>query len=285
MGLLLSLIKNYGSFKMNDSLTGYEILSDECVLKKEDLINYAAATGDSIALYEKDNATAPPFYASRLVFPLIKKIITHPRLKMNLLRMVHAEQEIIWRRSLTVDDTVAVKVRVNEIYTVSAGEMIQVAGFILADGEPSIEATMGFLVRNKNRGPSKKIEQNSNRDELFRCIFATREDQQLEYARASGDTNFIHTNNLVARLAGLPGTIMHGICIMAMTANCLRDELVEGDAGRMKRMKCRFSRPALPGQKLTVAGYNSGKKGLVYFEVLNEKGGKVIKDGGFEYIP
>jgi len=77
------------------------------------------------------------------------------------------------------------------------------------------------------------------------------DDQTYRYAEASGDRNPIHVDAGIAKMAGLPGIIVHGLCTMAFTSKVAIEKLCSGDPTRLKRLRVRFSRPVLPGQTIT----------------------------------
>ena len=60
----------------------------------------------------------------------------------------------------------------------------------------------------------------------------------------------IHLDEEVARDAGLPGIIAHGLCTMAFTSWAVLTELADSDVNRLKRFAVRFSKPVLPGDDL-----------------------------------
>ncbi len=72
------------------------------------------------------------------------------------------------------------------------------------------------------------------------------------YAAVSGDFNPVHLDPEVARQAGFPSNILHGMCTFAWLAEACAIEL--GDAGRIRRMRARFSRPVFPGDTITFEG-------------------------------
>src|SRR5439155_25389690 len=76
-------------------------------------------------------------------------------------------------------------------------------------------------------------------------------DQTFRYAEASGDNNPIHVDPNVAKMAGLPGIIVHGLCTMAFTSKVAIDKLADGDPTRLKRLHVRFARPVIPGDTIT----------------------------------
>ncbi len=79
----------------------------------------------------------------------------------------------------------------------------------------------------------------------------TREDVQA-YAEASGDLNPLHRDEEVARAAGFPGIVAHGMLTMGTLASALVEWL--GDAGALVRMKAQFRSPVFLGETITSGG-------------------------------
>ena len=61
----------------------------------------------------------------------------------------------------------------------------------------------------------------------------------VKYCGASGDFNFIHWNERIARSVGLPNVIAHGMFTMAQTGRYVTDWA--GDAGAVVEFGVRFS--------------------------------------------
>jgi acyl dehydratase len=98
------------------------------------------------------------------------------------------------------------------------------------------------------------------------------------YAEASGDTHEIHLDDEVARAAGLPGTIVHGLCMMAFAGRAVLAAEGDRSPADVRRLAVRFSRPVRPGDRLTTRVWNGGN-GAARFETLDGSGATVLKDG------
>jgi len=72
------------------------------------------------------------------------------------------------------------------------------------------------------------------------------------YAEASGDVNPIHVNEEFARMVGLPGTIAHGMLNMAILTEAV--SRWAGGSDNVASIRCRFSKPLLPGDTITCTG-------------------------------
>ena len=79
----------------------------------------------------------------------------------------------------------------------------------------------------------------------------TREDIRA-YADASGDQNPLHQNDDVARAAGFPGVVAHGMFTMGHLASCLLDWAGEG--ATLLRLRAQFRSPVFPGETLIAGG-------------------------------
>jgi acyl dehydratase len=282
--LLLSAAANIFSKGINRSFIGYTIEDILPPFNNEDIKNYSSAIGDNW-----DASRVPtPFYLSKLLYPYFKHFITLKGLGINLIRMVHASQEAWWTRPIDPSSSAPLKavMSIHNIYDTPAGEMIELSGRILSGEEELGGSVTGFLVRKKSKKiGSGTIAKNTDTqaEEIFRTGIQTWEGQQIEYGIASGDNNFIHTSNKLAKLAGLPRTILQGVCVLAMTGSALTKELCSGDFNRAKYINTRFAFPVFPGQQITIIGYKSENTGEISFDAVNSKGRRVLKNGIFRY--
>jgi meromycolic acid (3R)-3-hydroxyacyl-[acyl-carrier protein] dehydratase HadAB len=84
-----------------------------------------------------------------------------------------------------------------------------------------------------------------------RSRIVTREDVR-RYAEASGDANPLHQDEAVARAAGFPGVIAHGMFTMGHLASCVTEWL--GDAGALRRMRVAFRSAVQMGDRIVAGG-------------------------------
>ena len=73
------------------------------------------------------------------------------------------------------------------------------------------------------------------------------------YAGASGDFNPIHIDPEFAKAVGLPGSILHGLYSMAITARGV-NALAGGDPRALKRLSVQFRGMGMPEQEIVVSG-------------------------------
>ncbi|MCC3771161.1 MaoC/PaaZ C-terminal domain-containing protein [Streptomyces sp. UNOC14_S4] len=80
---------------------------------------------------------------------------------------------------------------------------------------------------------------------------AVREDQALLY-RLSGDWNPLHADPDFAARAGFDRPILHGLCSYGMALKAVVDEVLGGDAGRVRSYATRFAGVVHPGETLRI---------------------------------
>jgi acyl dehydratase len=287
-----AMAMNINSTGLNRDMIGYSIKRDFGPSDFNEIKEYAEATGDDISKYCSDKSPAPPFFFSRKLYPMFRDIITHKDLKLDILRMVHGMQGLRIHGFLHKDDPISAEMSIVDIIDTPAGEMLLVTTKGSCNGKLLVEADTGFIVRTKskkNNGSDKQEQEqeimagHTEKPEEIKITIKTFKGQQKKYAKVSRDTNPIHTSEFFARLAGLPGTILHGVCVIAMCANSLIDVIADRDPASMDSVFARFSYPVIPGDTLVLVGKKySGKEGTsVDFDVFNSRGRAVVKKGGF----
>lgn len=231
---------------------------DHFEVTRERVAQYAEATNDPIPAHRAGDV-APPVFAIVPVFEAMM-MPTVDVLPVELVpRVVHGEQDFFFHRPIRPGDKL-----------VSRGKMIGYEGldngtraaiFLecrTESGELVNEQYVTCFVRGFNAGrkvgeltPSHKFDERL-RDQapLAKVAQHIDADQTFRYAPASGDPMPIHLDEEVARDAGLPGIIAHGLCTMAFTSWAVLTEVAGSDVTRLKRFAVRFSKMVLPGDDL-----------------------------------
>lgn len=279
--LFLSMIRNAQSNEMNRAMIGHTVERKFPPVTRVAIAEFARATRDDNPAYDSAKAQAPPFFIGKLIIPLIRDIWAHPSLKLNLLKAVQISQSVTWLAPIRLGDEIATQVRIQDIYSSPRGEVIEMSGTARVEGQIVVEGTVGFLVKSKSNAGIHRPPEQDVMPEAFRLLLPTVEGQQLLYARASGDNNFIHTSRILARLAGFPRTVMQGVCALAMICSVLARKLVDSDFTRMASVACHFGKPVFPGETLTVIGCRSENEKSVPFSAINAQGKSVFRDGVF----
>ncbi|MGH9060479.1 MAG: MaoC/PaaZ C-terminal domain-containing protein, partial [Acidimicrobiales bacterium] len=119
----------------------------------------------------------------------------------------------------------------------------------------------------RSASPTAKVAQHVDDDQTFR------------YGPAAGDPMPIHLDADVARDAGLPGVIAHGLCTMAFASWALLTSV--GESRRLHRLAVRFAKPVLPGQDLDTTVWRAGASTYAFETTVGET--VVLKDGLAEF--
>ena len=279
---VLLIIKNFHSYHLNRDLVGFR---DEVLLapvRSEEALTFAEVTKDKNPLY-KEPGLVPPFFLARSAFPFIKKILCHKDLGSNMLKIVLARQEIIWHEPLKVGTPFQLCICIHSIYDTAAGEMIELGLKLRHNDRMVIESSIGFIVRVKRKKAKRKTAEETGEREIFRLPLQTEHGQELKFAEITGDHNFIHKSNHLARMVGLPGRVMHGACVMAMVCSALVKKRLDDDLYRLVSFSGRLAKPVIAGDRLTIKGYLSPVADELHFKVLNADDIVVFRDGILKY--
>ena len=213
-----------------------------------------------------------------------------PELQADLMRLVHGEEEHILHAPIKAGDTLTVHPVIESIEQKETGETFTVKIDVTNQNDDKVaEVRATSFIRGSGSGSKKPAAAPSAEPErtiAYEEFVKVDDDQTYRYAEASGDSNPIHQDENFAKMAGLPGIILHGMCTMAMATKGAVDGLAGGDPTRVKRVAVRFSKPVLPGQELTTRfwelGAGSGGAKTYGFETYNPDGQAVIKNGQVE---
>jgi acyl dehydratase len=251
---------------------------------------YARAYKDDNPAFSDANRpggiVAPPMFAVAVTWDALMLVVTDPEVQVDLIRLVHGEQDMEFFRPIRPGDLIDTTAKILSIETKATGEAMVVELEATARGGDPVQKTLfnAFIRGGRNRSVAAepRVAEPSRGEPLFTVAQTVDEDQTFRYAEASGDRNPIHTDPGFAKMAGLPGIIVHGLCTMAFTSKVAIEKLCDGDPTRLRRLRVRFSRPVLPGQTITTKvwadGESAGRKIFAY-ETFNPDGQAVIKGG------
>jgi acyl dehydratase len=278
---------------LNRNLVGKQYPPQDYGVTAEALIKYAHAYNEDNPWFLEPSrpggVVAPPMFGVVMGWLPIMLVIADNELGVDLLRLLHAEQDMYFSQLVSPGDIVTSTARILAIGEHAQGESTVVeVHSVNQDGEPIQRMLFTAFIRGRGKGgrrDEERAEERSVGEPLLRIAQTIDTDQTYRYAQASGDHNPIHVDEDTAKLAGLPGIIVHGLCTMAFTSKVMIDHLCDRNPGRLKRLRARFSRPVFPGQTITTAVWpqpdRSGLKVYTY-ETVNPEGKAVIRDGVVE---
>jgi acyl dehydratase len=260
---------------------------------RERLAEYAAATNDPIAAHRAGAVAAPVF----AIVPVFDAMLTPAVdvLPVELVpRVVHGEQDFHFYRAIRPHEELLSRAKMigyeglpngtratimMECRSVD-GELVNeqyatcfVRGFDAGKKVGELGPTHKFDGGLREHPPVAKITQHVDADQTFR------------YAQASGDPMPIHLDEEIAKAAGLPGIIAHGLCTMAFASWALLTELADSDVNRLKRFAVRFSKTVLPGDDIETRIWRTGSSaGVASYAFETARGEDLVLTDGLAEI-
>jgi acyl dehydratase len=258
----------------------------EFAVERERIQAYATATNDPIAQHTSGEV-APPVFA---IVPAFQAAATASVTVIPadlLMRILHGEQDFHYHAPIRPDTTLTTRAAPVGLRRRSSGVTVIVKAETrdVATEELLVEQYMTSFVRGaeaeadagdeapphpfdealQERDPDATVEQTFDADQTFR------------YSEASGDPMPIHLDENIAKAAGLPGIIIHGLCTMAFTSVAAIEHGCPDDPTRLRRLAVRFARTVQPEQTITTRLWDTG--GALAYETTSDSGDTVIKDG------
>jgi acyl dehydratase len=203
-------------------------------------------------VYEK-SLTALPTMAVTLAYPgyWYRELDTG----LDHLRTVHASEKIVIHEPLPVAATVTAQPRVIDVIDKGAGKgALVVSERAIRDVESGARlATVRQTAFCRGDGG---FESHPHKSEKPAPLPARPPDHALTLptspqaaliCRLSGDLNPLHCDPVVAREAGFPRPILHGLATMGFVCRAAVRTVLGGAPERLREMDCRFTAPVYPG--------------------------------------
>jgi acyl dehydratase len=276
---------------LNQALVGKQYSAPIFEVTPEAAQAYARACNDDNPRYFDPAAPggmiAPPMFAVVASWMPVLSAVTDPELHADLLRLLHSAQEIEFLAPIRPGDAIAANATIASIEKAPGGESMALR--LTASnqrGEPISRTMFTAFIRGRREPRENRVvvaAKDENRGApMFVATQTVDADQTYRYAEASGDRNPIHTDENVARMAGLPGIVVHGLCTMAFAAKAMVDNLGGGDPTRLKRLAANFARPVFPGDTIATRAWEIDQRDgrrIFAYETLNPRGLAVISGG------
>jgi acyl dehydratase len=181
-------------------------------------------------------------------------------------KLVAGEQGLTIHRPLKPRGTVVGKTRVTEIIDKGTGKGALVYSERVvtdqATGERIATATQTTFCRGDGGfgGPPREappVHALPERAPDQVCDLATRPETALIY-RLSGDPNPLHVDPAVAKAAGFPRPILHGLATFGVAGHAILKTLGGYDPARLTAIAGRFSAPVFPGETIRTEMWRDG---------------------------
>jgi acyl dehydratase len=283
---------------LNKSCIGREYPPVEVRVVGDAIRNYALACNEDNPRYFDAAAPggiiAPPLFGVVVTWESLLRASGDPEVGVDVMRLLHGEQDMEFLAPIRPEDVITSRSRIASIESRATGEALDIE--IIAHNQnrdPVLRAITGIFIRSAKRERSAPAigPRDAGRPEGEPMVVMSQaidRDQTFRYAEASGDRNPIHLDENVARMVGLPGIIVHGLCTMAFVARAMVDALCDRDPVRLKRLRVRFARPVFPGQTINTLVWSDGgdnARRRYAFETYNPDGQAVIRGGIAEVAP
>jgi acyl dehydratase len=270
---------------------GLDVWSDEETFEvtRDRLVEYAEATNDPIAAHRNGDVANPVFAIVPVFESLLVPAVDVMPVEL-IPRVVHGEQDFHFRRAIKPGDKLVSRGKMTGYEGLDNGTR---ATIVLEcrteDGELVNEQYVTTFVRGFNAGkkigelsPSHKFDPALREQApVAKLVQHFDEDQTVRYAPAAGDPMPIHLDEDIAKDAGLPGIIGHGLCTMAFTSWAVLTEVGGSDVNRLKRFAVRFSKMVIPGDDLETRIWKvKSENGVTTYAFETARGDEfVITDG------
>jgi acyl dehydratase len=247
---------------------------------QKDTILYALSIGlgqdpldeSQLAFVYEANLKMFPSMAAVLGYPGFW--MQDPKAGINWVKLVHGEQrttfhqpfptsgEVIGRSRIShvIDkgaDKGALVITERKIYNAATDALLATAEqttFCRADG--------GFGVGDEPPQALPGAPSSSPPDHVCRLPILP---QAALLYRLNADLNPLHVDPKIAKQAGYPRPVLHGLCTYGIAAHAIVKTLCNYDPARLAYLNARFSAPVFPGETLIVEMWD-GKAGAVQFQ-------------------
>jgi acyl dehydratase len=253
------------------------------------LAAYAAATGDTRPSRLSGEVASPAFAFVPLT-GLLFDVAAEVAGTLSPTGLVHTHQRFTAREPIVAGDRLRVDAHVADLRDSRFGGVVTiVADTSREDGtELGRQVVTALVVGSSTVNPLEDPAYApsdlaagaggaAGRPDGGTLAIAVDRDHPERYADASGDRNPIHLDAAFARAQGFPGPIVHGMCTLALACHAL--EALRGDAAEPAGLAVEFTRPVVPGDRLTVRWADEPATGGYAFDVVNRKQRTVLRGG------
>ena len=255
-----------------DKLMALAIAPAKQTYEAKDCMLYALGVGlghdpmneDELPFVYEKNLKVLPTMATVLGYP--GSLAHNPHTGINWLMVVNGEQGFTLHRPLAGQGMVTGRTRIVEVIDKGAGKgALVLAERTIADeasGERLATVTQTIFCRGDGGfgGPPRQAPPPHPIPERAPdavCDLGTRPEMALIY-RLSGDYNPLHAEPAVAKAAGFPRPILHGLGTFGVAGHAVLKTMCGYDPARLTAFAGRFSAPVFPGETIRTEMWRDG---------------------------
>ncbi|MFN9543159.1 MAG: MaoC/PaaZ C-terminal domain-containing protein [Alphaproteobacteria bacterium] len=254
-----------------ESLMGLKSLGDVFTYTDRETMLYALGVGMGRDPMNTDEL--PYVYENGLrTIPTMASVIawgqaTIGQAGINYLMVVHGEQRLTMHKPLPSAATIISDERVTGVVDKGPGKgaLIFTEKVIRLKDTNELLCTTGGTIFARGDGgiggPSTggpEPHAIPSRAADVTCETDTRPDQALLY-RLSGDRNPLHSDPNIAKMAGFPRPILHGLCSYGTACRAVLQTICKDDHTMIAGFDVRFSSPVFPGETIVTEMWKDGK--------------------------
>ena len=238
----------------------------------KDCMLYALGLG--LGIDPMDEQQLPFVYEKNLkVLPTMAVVIGYPGFwakeldtGIDWVKVVAGEHALTLHRPLKPSGTVISRTRVVEIVDKGAGKGAMVYSERVIDDKATGERIATIMQTTVARGDGgfggppreqRPVHTIPERAPDLACDLPTRPEAALIY-RLSADPNPLHADPAVAKAAGFPRPILHGLATFGVAGHAILKALCDYDPGRLTAIQGRFSAPVFPGETIRTELWRDG---------------------------
>ncbi|MEV0293375.1 MaoC/PaaZ C-terminal domain-containing protein [Nocardia sp. NPDC050710] len=275
--------------------TGLEIWCDDesFDVTRERIAEYAAATNDPIPMHLAGDIASPVFAIVPVFEAMMMPVIDVAPMDI-FGRVVHGEQDFHFHRAIEPGDKLVSRAKAVGYTSRSNGSTITILIECRTDaGELVNQQYLTAFFRGIDAGksvgasaPAHKFDESlRGRDPVAVVAQHVDLDQTYRYSPASGDPVPLHLDEQVAKDAGLPGIIAHGLCTMAFASWAVLTEVAGSDVVRLRRFAVRFAKMVFPGDDLETRIWKVGSEnGVTTYAFETVRGADVVLSDGLAEV-
>ncbi len=207
-------------------------------------------------------------------------------LNLDMTLVLHGEQRLTVHRPMPPSGALISESRIVEVLDKGAGKgaLVYSETVVRLEGEDQPLLTLGGTIFARGdggfggpTGPTPVVHKIPDRAPDIRHVIETRADQALLY-RLNGDRNPLHADPALARRAGFPVPILHGLCSYAIACRAVLATVCDHDPTMIASFDVRFTSPVYPGETIATEIWVDGD--VVSFRCLVvERGVTAINNG------
>lgn len=251
---------------------------------EKDAAAYVEATGDD-PRHSIDRGFAPPLFAVRLIAPLWRAAYQDPDLRTADQLVLHAEQRMLFGGDLPLGQRVLAQGWIKGMVSFGFGDAVLVRTVVTTeDGRMLVSMESALAVPDSTGRPvdSRRVRGLAK----GRAVSATT--RRLDaatpqrYADAADDHNPLHLDDEIARSAGHPRRVVHGMCTLATGVAAVGTPLMD-DGRRLGYLRARFSRPVLPESEVSYSAFAT-TSAATYVLSARCEGRPVLRNSWFRLV-